>query len=156
MPPTATSQVSITLTSSLSKRKLSSAVPRQKFLLTMKTCSSPSRRLLFHRRTGSHAPPVPGVDDQLDPPSIKIDQPEVYEMNLWGGKKIFNPPCHKEKGKISQLAEGSRAMKPPKEILLSGPSKDKALADYNILAHLKRIPSRLSVYGALILSKELH
>lgn len=44
----------------------------------------------------------------------------------------------------------------PEEVAVEAPAKDKLeKMDYNVLAHIKRIPSLLSVYDALLLSDEL-
>ncbi len=43
----------------------------------------------------------------------------------------------------------------PEEVAVEAPAKDKLeKMDYNVLAHIKRIPSLLSVYDALLLSDE--
>ena len=57
--------------------------------------------------------------------------------------KRRNPKPSKRQDKIAQ------------DISIEGSMKNTSKVDYNILAHLKKIPALLSVYDALMLSKEL-
>jgi len=82
---------------------------------------------------------------------------EEVNMNLRGGKALPEPIKPRlpsaEKAKAVQRTEG------PKQDLQQAPSSNKQPKDeeveYNVIAHLKRIPALLSVYDALMLMPEL-
>jgi hypothetical protein len=84
----------------------------------------------------------------------KSDQTRVEEahMNLRGGKTLPDP----HKAKPSKVDKPIKEASPPGEAPeTKARSKEKPDIDYNVLAHLKRIPALLSVYDALILVPDL-
>ena len=79
-------------------------------------------------------------------------QAEV-NMNLRGGKVLPDPP----KTKASKVDKHTKDSNPLEEIPEASRKKagKQQDIDYNIIAHLKRIPALLSVYDALMLVLEL-
>lgn len=69
-------------------------------------------------------------------------------MTLRGGKKLPEPqlPASKGKGKEVETPQSSSKQQTVQ--------REEKL-DYNVLGHLRKIPSLLSVYDTLMLSKEL-
>lgn len=97
------------------------------------------KRFLFFRRR-------PWVPQRRREPSS--DEPYAAEEGKGAESPDPRTPSAKDKGKEIEIAE-KLPPSPP------APAPDKNKADYKILAHLKKIPSLLSVYDALILSPEL-
>nr|CAD1844035.1 unnamed protein product [Ananas comosus var. bracteatus] len=64
-------------------------------------------------------------------------------------KQLSDPPIRQDKEKQSEST-----LKPPQKHI-SAPHGKKSNVDYNIIAHLKRIPALLSVFDALMMAKEL-
>lgn len=72
-------------------------------------------------------------------------------MKLRKGKVLPEPKPLSAKEKGKEIQQHEEAM-PPKP---TAPAPDQGVTQYNILAHLKKIPSLLSVYDALVLSPPL-
>nr|CAD1842646.1 unnamed protein product [Ananas comosus var. bracteatus] len=70
---------------------------------------------------------------------------EVDGMKLRRGKQLSDPPTCQDKEKQSE----------PPQKHISAPHGKKRNVDYNIIAHLKRIPALVSVFDALMMAKEL-
>nr|CAD1823289.1 unnamed protein product [Ananas comosus var. bracteatus] len=70
-------------------------------------------------------------------------------MELRKGKQLSDPPMRQDKEKQSEST-----LKPPQKHI-STPHGKKSNVDYNIIAHLKRIPALLRVFDALMMAKEL-
>ncbi len=75
---------------------------------------------------------------------------EVNEMNLRSGKHQPNP-CPRLNG-MKNIDKGKKVSTLNDQSLPDIPApcnKDKCIANYNIIAHLKRIPALLTVFDAL-------
>lgn len=87
--------------------------------------------------------------------------PSVNQIQLRNRKHL---PLRKEtvlyeqqrdERRVVPSAKIAMADQQPEEVAVEAPAKDKLeKMDYNVLAHIKRIPSLLSVYDALLLSDE--
>ncbi|KAF0929056.1 hypothetical protein E2562_015171 [Oryza meyeriana var. granulata] len=87
---------------------------------------------------------------ELDQDNAKIEE---ANMNLRGGKTLPDP----HKTKVPKADKATKEATPPKEASetqLKGEKRSFGV-DYNVLAHLKRIPALLNVYGALMLVLDL-
>ncbi|KAL0907285.1 hypothetical protein M5K25_021685 [Dendrobium thyrsiflorum] len=84
-----------------------------------------------------------------------LSEPEqITEINLRSGRVVPSPMASKkDKGKepINQNDGVVPPMPAPQEQVGGGPPK----VDYNVLAHLRKLPARLSIYDALVLSPEM-
>nr|CAD1836413.1 unnamed protein product [Ananas comosus var. bracteatus] len=74
---------------------------------------------------------------------------EADGMELRKRKQLSDPPMRQDKEKQSEST-----LKPPQKHI-SAPHGKKSNVDYNVIAHLKRIPALLSVFDALMMAKEL-
>ncbi|KAM0888475.1 hypothetical protein ACQ4PT_028304 [Festuca glaucescens] len=87
--------------------------------------------------------------------SVKELQLQEVNMNLRSGKVLPEPPKVKQP-RVDKTAASREA--PQGDHAPNLPDKDKSTfkdVDYNIVAHLKRIPALLSVYDALMLVPDL-
>jgi hypothetical protein len=88
------------------------------------------------------------ADDEQDGDAVEVN------MNLRGGKVL--PELPKPKPKPTRADKAAEAAPPEAHTGASDEKKEKFQEiDYNVIAHLKRIPALLSVYDALMLVPEL-
>jgi hypothetical protein len=87
--------------------------------------------------------------------AMKDMQVEEANMNLRGGK-VLPDPAKAKQTRVDKPATQKEV--PTREEAPDGPDVEKAKAhdvDYNIIAHLKRIPALLSVHDALLMVPSL-
>ena len=77
---------------------------------------------------------------------------EVGEVRLRSDKVLPPRPTPQDKGKgvVEECVGPSHAVSHTET-----PVEGHPQVDYNILAHLRKLPAKLSIYDALILSKEM-
>ena len=77
---------------------------------------------------------------------------EVGEVHLRSGKVLPPRPTPQDKGK--KVVE--ECVRPPHAVShAETPVEGHPQVDYNVLAHLRKLPAKLSIYDALVLSKEM-
>ncbi|XP_020685009.1 uncharacterized protein LOC110101440 [Dendrobium catenatum] len=105
----------------------------------------------------SDAPPEETQTSTKDQPIKTIDNAsseEVVQVNLRSGKIL--PPRLASTGKEKQITDNPEIANQPQpfqEPELENTEISKV--DYNVLAHLRKLPAKLSIYDALVLSKEM-
>ncbi|KAL0924072.1 hypothetical protein M5K25_004877 [Dendrobium thyrsiflorum] len=99
------------------------------------------------------SPDATMADSEENTASNKSESDEVAQVQLRSGKLLPPPPkkgiSNKDKGKEIIIDD---------DIIPKDPKKKDIVAkgiDYNILSHLRKIPAQLSIYDALIMSKDL-
>jgi len=92
-------------------------------------------------------------DEEVESPKESTESEGECLRNLRHGKYYPERKMPKEQGK-----EKERRKNKEKEVEEGGGSSDRpkpTKLDYNVLGHLKKIPALLSVFDALMMSKEL-
>ncbi len=84
---------------------------------------------------------------ELDPEKTKVEE---VNISLRGGKTLPDPHKSKAPNVDKPTKEASPPGEAPEAPKTKTGSKEKPAVDYNVLAHLKRIPALLSVYDALM------
>lgn len=87
---------------------------------------------------------------EVDNPPVTSSE-EIVQIKLRSGKVL--PPQTSSEDKGKQAVDEPESSLPPQPVrpVESGMPK----VDYNVLAHLRKLPAKLSIYDALILSKEM-